>query len=72
MRDKASQRTNKWLLDDVYPNLTDDECEQIRAAVMFYVLAGWERHYPYPDMPLWLRDRWWHPAANLALIEGRG
>jgi hypothetical protein len=68
-RDKSSQRTNEWLLEqDGW--LTDDESELLRAAVMFYVLAGWERYYPYPDMPQWLRPTWWYSPA-LARREAR-
>lgn len=72
MKDRASTRTNEWLTDHIFPALSDEECELIRAAVMFYVLAGWERYYPYPDMPQWLKPRWWHRLADLAIIEGRG
>lgn len=28
-------------------------------AMAFYVDAGWERYWPYEDMPEWLKPMWW-------------
>lgn len=66
MRYTTSERTKAWLVDEMYPSLHPDDAALLQAAVMFYVLAGWEDVYPYPDMPEWLKPRWWHPVAETA------
>ena len=56
---KASKRTQDWLVAQ-YALLDQERAQLLQAAVMFYVFAGWETYYPYPDMPQWLKPRWWY------------
>jgi hypothetical protein len=52
----------------------EDYSALVRAAVMFYVLDGWEVYWAFPLMPEWLKRRYWSSdltAQGLALAEDR-
>ena len=49
IRYKASEKT-RWYAET---------CSDVeRAAIMFYVLEGWETGWAYPDRPGWLKSKY--------------
>lgn len=47
----ASEKTRNYVIDT-------DPSDIERAAIMFYILEGWETGWPYPDRPIWLKDKY--------------
>lgn len=43
--------------------------ERSALAIIFYVDAGWDRLWPYADMPEWLKPAWWVEPAFTSRTE---